>query len=67
MRCSSVAKTSIGLPGCFAALLGNGVRAFFLNAAASSGEADFGFFGRGAWIGMEAQRTFIAPMFAVAA
>ena len=31
-------------------LLGDGVREVFLNAAASAGEADFGFFGRGAWI-----------------
>ena len=31
-------------------LLGNGVRELFLNAAASSGEADLGFFGRGFWI-----------------
>lgn len=31
-------------------LLGNGIRALFLNAAASSGVADFGFFGRGFWI-----------------
>src|SRR5215470_12175153 len=31
-------------------LFGNGVRDLFLNAAASSGVADFGFFGRGFWI-----------------
>src|ERR1700736_5365788 len=31
-------------------LLDNGVRKLFLNAAASAGEADFGFFGRGFWI-----------------
>ena len=31
-------------------LLGNSVRELFLNAAASSGVADFGFFGRGFWI-----------------
>ena len=31
-------------------LLGNGIRELFLNAAASSGVADFGFFGRGFWI-----------------
>ena len=31
-------------------LLGEGVREVFLNAAASSGVADFGFFGRGLWI-----------------
>src|SRR2546429_8682032 len=29
---------------------GNGVRELFFNAAASSGVADFGFFGRGFWI-----------------
>ena len=34
----------------FRGLLGIGVRELFLNAAASSGVADFGFFGRGAWI-----------------
>jgi hypothetical protein len=34
----------------FRGLLGNGVRELFLNAAASSGVADFGFFGRGFWI-----------------
>jgi len=32
----------------FRSLLGEGVREVFLNAAASSGVADFGFFGRGA-------------------
>src|ERR1700732_4441326 len=31
-------------------LLDNGVRKLFLNAAASAGDADFGFFGRGFWI-----------------
>ena len=31
-------------------LLGNGIRELFLNTAASSGVADFGFFGRGFWI-----------------
>ena len=31
-------------------LFGNGIRKLFLNAAASSGVADFGFFGRGFWI-----------------
>src|SRR5271165_7242787 len=31
-------------------LLGNSVHELFLNAAASSGVADFGFFGRGFWI-----------------
>jgi hypothetical protein len=31
-------------------LLGNAIRELFLNAAASSGGADFGFFGRGFWI-----------------
>src|ERR1700731_3542263 len=30
--------------------LDNGVRKLFLKAAASAGEADFGFFGRGFWI-----------------
>jgi hypothetical protein len=46
-------------------LLGNGVREFFLNAAAASGEADFGFFGRGAWIdqpiAFSASLAFAAP------
>jgi hypothetical protein len=36
--------------GMLRCLLGNGVRELFLNAAASSGVADFGFFGRGFWI-----------------
>jgi hypothetical protein len=36
-----------GVPCC---LLGNSVRELFLNAAASSTEADLGFFGRGVWI-----------------
>src|SRR6202045_1453447 len=31
-------------------LLDNGVRKLFLNEAASAGEPDFGFFGRGFWI-----------------
>jgi hypothetical protein len=34
----------------FRGFLGNGVRELFLNAAASSGEADLRFFGRGFWI-----------------
>ena len=34
--------------GMFRSLLGEGVREVFLNAAASSGVADLGFFGRGA-------------------
>ena len=34
----------------FCRLLGKGIRELFLNAAASSGVADFGFFGRGFWI-----------------
>ena len=38
------------LAGVLRGLLGNGVRELFLNAAASSGVADFGFFGRGFWI-----------------
>jgi hypothetical protein len=36
----------------FRGFLRNGVFEVFLNAAASSGEADFGFLGRGAWIDM---------------
>ena len=36
------------LAGMVRSLLGEGVREVFLNAAASSGVADFGFFGRGA-------------------
>ena len=36
--------------GVLRGLLGNGVRKLFLNAAACSGVADFGFFGRGFWI-----------------
>jgi hypothetical protein len=36
--------------GVLCRLLGEGVRELFLKAAASSGEADFGFFGRGFWI-----------------
>ena len=36
--------------GVFFRFLDNGVRELFLNAASSSGVADFGFFGRGAWI-----------------
>jgi hypothetical protein len=39
-----------GPVGVFFRFLDDGVRAFFLNAASSSGVADFGFFGRGAWI-----------------
>src|ERR1700720_800041 len=46
-------------------LLGNGVRELFLNAAASSGVADFGFFGRGFWIdqpmAFNAYLAFAAP------
>jgi hypothetical protein len=38
------------LAGVLCGLLGNGIRKLFLNAAASSGEADLGFFGRGFWI-----------------
>ena len=34
----------------FRRFLGDGVFEVFLNAAASSGEADFGFLGRGSWI-----------------
>ena len=34
----------------FRRFLGDGVFKVFLNAAASSGEADFGFLGRGSWI-----------------
>jgi hypothetical protein len=36
--------------GVLCRLFGDDIREFFLNAAASSGEADFGFFGRGFWI-----------------
>ena len=36
--------------GVFFRFLDDGVRELFLNAASSSGVADFGFFGRGAWI-----------------
>jgi len=36
----------------FPGFLRDGVLKLFLNAASSSGEADFGFFGRGAWIDM---------------
>ena len=38
------------LAGVLCRLFGEGIRELFLNAAASSGEADFGFFGRGFWI-----------------
>jgi hypothetical protein len=38
-----------GFAGMLRRLLGNGIRELFLNAAASSGVADFGFFGRGFW------------------
>src|ERR1700719_3669204 len=38
------------LAGVLCRLFGEGIRALFLNAAASSGEADLGFFGRGVWI-----------------
>ena len=38
------------LAGVLRGLFGNSVRELFLNAAASSGVADFGFFGRGFWI-----------------
>jgi hypothetical protein len=36
--------------GVLCRFLGEGVRELFLKTAASSGEADFGFFGRGFWI-----------------
>jgi hypothetical protein len=36
--------------GMLGGFLGDGVFKVFLNAAASSGEADFGFLGRGSWI-----------------
>lgn len=36
--------------GMLCGFFGDSVRELFLNAAASSGEADFGFFGRGAWV-----------------
>ena len=38
------------LAGVLCRLFGEGIRELFLNAAASSGEADLGFFGRGVWI-----------------
>src|ERR1700720_2255113 len=38
------------LAGMVRCLFGNCIRELFLNAAASSGVADFGFFGRGFWI-----------------
>jgi hypothetical protein len=38
------------LAGVLRGLFGNSVRELFLNAAAYSGVADFGFFGRGFWI-----------------
>src|ERR1700737_3168434 len=38
------------LAGVLCRLFGEGIRELFLNAAASSGEADLGFFGRGFWI-----------------
>src|SRR3984893_2102873 len=51
--------------GMLRCLLGNGVRELFLNAAASSGVADFGFFGRGFWIdqpmAFNAYLAFAAP------
>ena len=48
-----VAREDLDRPfGMFRGFLGDGVRQLFLNAAASSGEADFGFFGRGVWIDM---------------
>ena len=44
-------------------LLGNGIRELFLNAAASSGVADFGFFERGFWIDQSiAFQRFPAPL-----
>ena len=36
--------------GVLCRLFGEGIRELFLNAAASSGEADLGFIGRGVWI-----------------
>jgi hypothetical protein len=51
--------------GMLRSFLDNGVRKLFLNAAASSGVADFGFFGRGFWIGQpiafKACLAFAAP------
>ena len=38
------------LAGVLCRLFGEGIRELFLNAAAASGEADLGFFGRGVWI-----------------
>lgn len=38
------------LAGVLCRLFGKCIREFFLNAAAASGEADLGFFGRGVWI-----------------
>src|ERR1700732_2895041 len=49
----------------FHRLFGKCIREFFLNAAASSGEADLGFFGRGVWIdqpiAFNAYLAFAAP------
>jgi hypothetical protein len=51
--------------GMLRSLLGNRIRELFLNAAAASGEADFGFLGRGFWIGQpiafNAYLAFAAP------
>jgi hypothetical protein len=51
--------------GVLCRLLGNWIRLLFLNAAASSGVADFGFFGRGFWIdqpiAFSAYLAFAAP------
>jgi len=48
-----VAREDLDRPlGMFLGFLGDDVLKVFLNAAASSGVADFGFFGRGVWIDM---------------
>ena len=53
------------LAGVLCRLFGEGIRELFLNAAASSGEADLGFFGRGVWIdqpiAFNAYLAFAAP------
>ncbi len=52
-RIAFVAREDLDRPlGMFRGFLRDGVFEVFLNAAASSGEADFGFLGRGTWIDM---------------
>src|ERR1700738_3476853 len=50
------------LAGVLCRLFGEGIRELFLNAAASSGEADLGFFGRGVWIDQPIAQRFPAPL-----